>query len=44
MNDRGTRAAIGLAITAAIVRLVPLQFLHPLNWDEIEFFEAAKKI
>jgi hypothetical protein len=44
VNDRGTRAAIGLAITAAIVRLVPLQFLHPLNWDEIEFFEAAKWI
>lgn len=48
MNERGTRVAhalvIGLAITAALVRLVPLQWLHPLNWDEIEFFRAASWI
>ncbi|HVE71264.1 MAG TPA: hypothetical protein VNI54_07845 [Thermoanaerobaculia bacterium] len=41
MNDRGVRVAIGLALTAAAVRLVPLQWLHPLNWDEIEFFRCA---
>lgn len=44
MNGRGTRVAIGLAVTAALVRLVPLQWLHPLNWDEIEFFHAARWI
>ncbi|HYC90154.1 MAG TPA: hypothetical protein VEO54_13145 [Thermoanaerobaculia bacterium] len=41
MNERGVRVAIGLALTAAAVRLVPLQWLHPLNWDEIELFRAA---
>jgi hypothetical protein len=35
------RVAIGLAITAALVRLIPLHFLHPLNWDELEFFRAT---
>lgn len=35
------RVAIGLAITAALVRLIPLHFLHPLNWDELEFFRAS---
>ena len=35
-----TRVSIGLALTAAAIRLVPLQWLHPLNWDEIEFFRA----
>ncbi|HYC59586.1 MAG TPA: hypothetical protein VEK79_08465 [Thermoanaerobaculia bacterium] len=39
--NRGTRVAIGLAVTAAMVRLVPLQFLHPLNWDELEFYRAT---
>lgn len=38
------RVVIGLAVTAALVRLIPLQFLHPLNWDEIEFFTATKWI
>jgi len=33
-----------LAVLAALVRLVPLQFLHPLNWDEIEFFRATSWI
>jgi hypothetical protein len=32
---------MALAITAAIVRLIPLQFLHPLNWDELEFWRAT---
>lgn len=44
MSDRGVRVAIGLALTAAAVRLVPLQWLHPLNWDEIEFFRASNWI
>lgn len=44
MNERGVRVAIGLALTAAAVRLVPLQWLHPLNWDEIEFFRASSWI
>lgn len=35
------RIAIGLAMTAALVRLIPLHFLQPLNWDELEFFRAA---
>jgi len=38
---RAVRVAIGLAITAALVRLLPLHFLHPLNWDELEFYRAA---
>ncbi len=38
------RVVIGLAVTAALVRLLPLQFLHPLNWDEIEFFTATRWI
>ena len=33
-----------LALGAAAVRLLPLQFLHPLNWDEIEFFRATSWI
>jgi hypothetical protein len=32
------------AVLAALVRLIPLQFLHPLNWDEIEFFRATSWI
>src|SRR5690349_7348599 len=44
MNDRGTRVAIGLAITAAMVRLVPLQWLHPLNWDELEYYRVTRWI
>lgn len=38
---RTGRVAIGLAITAALVRLIPLHFLHPLNWDELEFWRAT---
>jgi hypothetical protein len=41
---KALRVAIGLAITAAIVRLVPLHFLHPLNWDELEFYRATSWI
>jgi hypothetical protein len=43
-EDVKARVPIALAITAALFRLVPLQFLHPLNWDEIEFFQAARWI
>ena len=35
---------IVLAFTAAAFRLIPLQWLHPLNWDELEFFKATKWI
>lgn len=35
------RVVMALAITAAAVRLIPLHFLHPLNWDELEFFRAT---
>ena len=39
-----TRAAIALALSAAAVRLIPLHFLHPLNWDELEFYRATSWI
>src|SRR5688500_19650353 len=38
------RVVIAIAITAAAVRLIPLQWLHPLNWDELEYFVASKWI
>jgi hypothetical protein len=38
------RVPIALAITAAIVRLIPLHLLHPLNWDELEFYRATSWI
>ena len=39
-----SRAVIALALSAAAVRLLPLQFLHPLNWDELEFWRATSWI
>jgi hypothetical protein len=33
-----------LALTAAAVRLLPLQWLHPLNWDEMEIYRSASWI
>ena len=39
-----TRVLVALALTAAAVRLIPLHFLHPLNWDELEFYRAASWI
>ncbi|MBV8515784.1 MAG: hypothetical protein JO197_00125 [Acidobacteria bacterium] len=45
MNER--RAAIFAtiaAVSAAIVRLIPLGWLHPLNWDELELFSVANWI
>lgn len=50
MTDRSVEssAALRLAIFAAcagaLVRLVPLQWLHPLNWDELEFYRATRWI
>jgi hypothetical protein len=41
---RATAIAIGIALSAALVRLVPLGWLHPLNWDEIEFYRATRWI
>jgi hypothetical protein len=38
------RVPIALALTAAALRLIPLQWLHPLNWDELEFFRATSWI
>ena len=38
------RWPVALAISAAAVRLLPLQFLHPLNWDELEFYRATRWI
>lgn len=38
------RLPIGIALTAAAMRLVPLHWLHPINWDELEFFRATKWI
>jgi hypothetical protein len=31
-------------ITAVLIRLIPLQWLHPLNWDELEFYRATRWI
>jgi hypothetical protein len=45
MNERrATILAIGIALSAAVARLVPLGWLHPLNWDEIEFYRATRWI
>ncbi len=45
MNDSvKARVPIALALTAALVRLIPLQWLHPLNWDELEFYRATSWI
>jgi len=41
---KGERAAITIALTSAALRLLPLQWLHPLNWDEIEFYRATRWI
>ena len=38
------RAVMLIAAFGTAVRLLPLQFLHPLNWDEIEFFHATSWI
>ncbi|HUP50036.1 MAG TPA: hypothetical protein VNA04_14725 [Thermoanaerobaculia bacterium] len=40
MNGR-IRLLLVLAALAVAVRLFALTFLHPLNWDEVEYFRAA---
>jgi hypothetical protein len=41
---RPAQLALALAVSAAALRLIPLQWLHPLNWDELEFFRATRWI
>jgi hypothetical protein len=36
------RKFAGLIVIAAAARAVSLQWLHPVTWDEIEFFRATK--
>ncbi|HEX7833424.1 MAG TPA: hypothetical protein VF787_27485 [Thermoanaerobaculia bacterium] len=43
-ESTSVRIPIAIAITAALVRLLPLHLLHPLNWDELEFFTATNWI
>lgn len=35
---------VALTFTAVLFRLIPLQWLHPLNWDELEFYRATRWI
>ena len=50
MTDRSVessaalRIAIFVASSAALVRLIPLQWLHPLTWAELEFYRATRWI
>lgn len=41
MRDRPLATVIFFALSGAALRLLPLGWLHPLNWDEIEFFRAT---
>ncbi len=43
-ENRGVGIAIGCAVTAVLMRLVALHWLHPVNWDEIEFFCPSRWI
>jgi hypothetical protein len=40
-SRRYSTTVLLLALTAAAVRLIPLHFLNPLNWDELEFYRAT---
>jgi hypothetical protein len=40
-NARGTALLRTIALLAATARLLQLQGLHPLVWDEVEFFRAT---
>jgi hypothetical protein len=40
-NERGTALLRMLALVSVAARLLQLQGLHPLVWDEIEFFRAT---
>jgi hypothetical protein len=45
MNERRAESvAIVCAVTAAAFRLIPLHWLHAVNWDEIEFYRATRWI
>jgi hypothetical protein len=43
-SDDRVGGIVVAVVTAVLVRLVFLQWLHPLNWDEIEFFRATSWI
>jgi hypothetical protein len=38
----GYRIFLGLLVIAAAARALTLQWLHPVTWDEIEFFRATR--
>src|SRR3954470_15709609 len=40
-TERGTALLPIIALLAILARLLQLQGLHPLVWDEIEFFRAT---
>jgi hypothetical protein len=40
--ESGYRKFAALIVIAAAARIVTLQWLHPVTWDEIEFFRATK--
>ena len=40
-TERGTALLPIIALLAIAARLLQLQGLHPLVWDEIEFFRAT---
>jgi hypothetical protein len=40
----GIALAVSLIAVSLLARLVSLQGLHPLNWDELEFFRATEWI
>lgn len=41
MRDRPLATVIFFALSGAALRLLPLGWLHPLQWDEVEFFRAT---
>lgn len=40
-RDRAVLLLAGLGLSAAAIRLIPLALLHPLQWDEVEYFRAT---
>lgn len=40
-HTRGIALPAGLIAASLLARLVSLQWLHPLQWDEVEFFRAT---
>src|SRR5207248_600379 len=41
-NTPGIAVAASLIAVSVLARLVSLQGLHPLNWDELEYFRATE--